>query len=511
MPHFPPSRQTTRSPMANMPSRKAKTVQVWTQGRRLPVWVSHCLRSTGFTAGLLGVGSIVGFCLWMGVVLILQPHPPRWLIQTLPYFAQSWGGMPLQSLEEIETELSTQGLEPGNLISGASLGTDPQLENLRLLPIFATRSPCTRDCREIVELHLYSIHGDRQEWSLQLLDQLAIQGPPEEQVIDPILQPNAGVVGSIHPLPLQQVKSLKADTLPGGWLTLIGRWQNQGSPVLYGQILHVDPQILRLHSLLSWNSPPGRLPVWQNLDEVGQPELIVNESVGLEPRFSVYTITQTTAAAVATRLEAISLNQLPLPQTTHQTPYRNALFLAQHGLWSEAHRRLTDLKTQLAEQWSQGLEQQLQLVLLHAQISQGHAERDWSSAGQKLLAQLLDGQWETALASLEISQTGLETTTLPLLERHSVRLWQRLTAFLQVNPSQKAARLWGALLLLAREDEAAALEWLGQGQDTSVKEEFEAIAAVLQPTSPDEKSTVTVTAPSDSTSSERTEANEITL
>ncbi|MBE7383030.1 MAG: hypothetical protein F6J95_016645 [Leptolyngbya sp. SIO1E4] len=492
MPDSSPTPRSSRPSASELALKQTKTVQVWVQGRRKPTLKHRLLRSLGITAGLLGAGIFAGVCLWISVVFILHPNPPRWLAQTLPYFSMGWGDMPAQSLEEIEAELQAQGRQAGKLVNVASFGTDPQLGNLRLLPIFATRSSCTRDCQAIVELRLYGVHSRDPQASLQLLDQLTIQGPPEEQVLDPILQPQAGVVGSTHPLPLSEVKSLKADALPGGWLTLTGRWQHQGSPVLYGQILHVDSQTLRINSLLNWNSPPGRLPVWRNLDETGLPELVVNQSVGLEPRFSLYTIANTTASAVATRLEEISLSQIALPQGVDKAPYRNALFLAQHGLWSEAQRRLTQLKTQWADQWPQGLEQQLQLVSLHAEVSQSQAARDWSRASQKLLALLLDGQWDNALKTLDTPQSGFRAAVLPLLEQNSTRLWQRLTASLQVNSGQKAARLWGALLLLAKEDEDAALKWLNQAANASIKSEFDAIAAEIQPQSPDGNTAVTV-------------------
>lgn len=499
-------RSSTHKSSSALARNQPKAVQVWVKKNRrsqlpLPLF-KRVLKLGGLTVGLIGAGGFVVLCLWTSVVFILRPNPPRWLAQTVPYFSKSWSDQPIQSLEEIEAELQAQGQTAGDLNDLSTLSDDRQLDNLRLLPVLGKRSSCTRNCEAIVELRLYGVHHrDQQGLSLQLLDQLAIQGPPEEQIVDPVWQANVGIVGSTHPLPLTEVKSLQEEGLPGVWLTLTGRWQHQGSPILYGQVLHVDLQTLQINSLLNWSSPPGRLPVWQDLDGEGLPEMVVSQSVGLEPHFSLYTIANTTAA-VAVRLKEISLSQLPLPQATYETQYHNALFLAQHGLWSNAQTQLTELKTQLANQWSQELEQQFQLVTLHARVSQSQAERDWSRPRQKLLALLLDGRWEKALEAMGTSQIHFETAVLPLLQRDSSRLWQRLTASLQVTPTAKAARIWGALLLLAKEDKESAIEWLTQNQNAALKQEFETLVAKIQPeepeeTEPDTSTTVAVSNPSD--------------
>ena len=506
-------RSSTHKASSQLARTEPKAVQVWVRKPsrwQLPLpLVKRGLKLGGITVGLIGSGGLVVLCLWASVVFILRPHPPRWLAQTVPYFSGGWSDQPVQSLEEIEAELQAQGRTAGDLSNLSNLGDNRQLDNLRLLPIRGMRSSCTRDCEAIVELRLYRVQPrGKQDLSLQLLDQLEIQGPPEEQVIDPVWQANVGIVGSTHPLPLSEIKSLQEEELPGVWLTLTGRWQHQGSPILYGQVLHVDLQTLRINSLLNWSSPPGRLPVWQNLDGEGLPELVVSQNVGLEPHFSLYSVANTTAA-VAVRLKEISLSQLPLLQATHEALYHNALFLAQHGLWSDAQEQFAELKTQLADQWPQELEQQFQLITLHARISQNLAERDWSRPSQKLLALLLDGRWEIALDAMGTSQTYFETAVLPLLQRDSSRLWQRLTASLQVTPTEKAARIWGALLLLAKEDKEAALEWLSQNQNAPLKTEFEALLAEIQPeeeTETEDSRTVTVSNQADQSDTTESEA-----
>ena len=490
-----PSRRTNRKRPSAITRRQTTAVQVLVRrNRRLflprlplpPLPLVRCiLKFGGITVGLLGAGGVITLCLWTSVVLILRPHPPRWLAQAMPYLVTNWSDQPIQSWDAIESELQAQGLTAGALSGLESLGKDPKLNDFKLLPVLGKRSSCTRNCEAIVELRLYRVHHrSKQEPLLQLLDQLTIQGPPEEHVVDPVWQGNVGMVGSTHPLPLLNVKSIHKEGLPGVWLTLTGRWQNQGSPILYGQVLHVDLQTLRINSLLNWASAPGRLPIWRDLDGEDLPELVVSQSVGLEPHFSTYSIANTTAA-VAIRLKEISLRKLPFPKATLETRYHNSLFLAQHGLWSDAQERLTQLKAELAQSWSQELEQQLQLIGLHARVSQIQADRAWSRADQKLLALLLNGQWETALETMGTSQGFFEAVVLPLLQQDSSRLWQRVTASLQVEPTEKATQLWGALLRLAKEDKEAALKWLTQNQSAVAKQEFEALMGKVQP-EPDE-------------------------
>lgn len=444
------------------------------------------LKFSSLSLILTSAGALVGVSLWVGAIVVLRPHPPGWLAQYLPHWSKGWGEMPIQTLADIEAELTAQQQSAGKFLDLSTFGDDTRLEGIKLLPIFEQRSPCNRNCEEIAEIRLYGIHHrEGQTDYLQQLHQLTVQGPAEETVLDPLSHGDLGTVGSTHQLPLDAIKPLQDDELPGVWLTLTGRWRTQGSPVLYGQLLYVDPQTLQVNPLLGWKSPPGRLPTWHNVDGEGLPELFVNQTYGLEPDYSLYEVSNLTAANTSTRLQEIALNPIKLPQDAPTKPYQDALFLAQQGLWSDAEQHITDVKRQLETQWTADLEQQFQLISLHAQFSQSQANRDWSQPNQKLLVLLLDGQWDIALKSLNSSESNFERAVLPLLKRDSARIWQRLTASLKIRPGQKSARLWGALLLMAKENEEAALKWLTQGKDSPLKEEFEAIAQKVNPPEPE--------------------------
>jgi hypothetical protein len=432
-----------------------------------------------------GVVIVAALSLWMGGLLIYRPQPPQWLVHQFPGWSKGWGNIPLQTLADVEAEVQSQQRRLGELMSLNDFSSQVTADRLYLLPIYAPQSPCSQDCEAIVELRLYGLHQrDRDSLQLQELDRLSITGPLESTVIDPLTESDLGTLGSTYALPLTDLKPLQDEALSGGWLTLSGRWQSQGSPVLYGQMLHIDPQTLRITSVLNWKSPVGRLPTWTNLDQSALPELVVNQSLGLEPSYQIYTVKHLDTVHLATRLQEVTLTPLTLPPERLWPAYRDALFLAQQGLWSDAAELLEAGKSQLTEGWTLDLEQQLQLVKIHAQYSQRQADRDWSQPSQKLLALLLDGQWKAALTAIKNPQSDLREAVMPLLKRDSTRLWQRVSATLKVTPQDREARLWGALLLFAKQDEKAALQWLTKDPQSPLKQEFQAVVISLIPPKP---------------------------
>lgn len=489
MPQPPPPEDNLSAGLVVKPVKTSPVSQ--RQSRRSLSPLRQWLRLGGLTLLLAGAGTLVGLSLWTSVMVMLRPQPPRWLGRYWPGLTYHWGDLPVQTLTEIAAELNAQQRYAGEFMELPPMSNHRETSPLKLLPVFATRSPCSRDCEAIVELRLYGEPPTAKSTDqLQLLDQLTVQGPAESEVLQSLSPAQAHTVGSTYQLPLTALKSIHEGDLPGTWLTLTGRWRTQGSPVLYGQILYVNPQTRRLTSLLNWQSPPGRLPAWHDVDHQGLPELLVNQSYSLEPSFKLYRIDNLQAVGTQTRLEEIALT--PLSKFTGQSAiaYQNALFLAQRGLWSDAQSRLSQLKAQRADDWSAELERQFQLVTLHARFGAAQAERDWSQPSQKLLALLLDGRWQAALQPVNAKQQGYPEAVLPLLERDSARVWQRLTATLKLNPNHKEAQFWSALVLMAKEDEDAALKWLAADEKSPLRQEFTAIAQTVAPSA---SSTVSVT------------------
>lgn len=492
-------RRRTHSPapsVAELPPASRRGVRRWVKASSSEGWRSRLLRGAIVTLGLTGGGVAVGTALWVGGVMVVRPQPPRWLTRYWPAVAANWNDTPPQTLAEIEAELAQENLKPGDFIDLANLSADTNLEGLWLVPVFATRSPCADPCEVIAALRLYGQYGPaRETLHLQLLDHRPIAGPIESTVAEVAAAGVlSGVVGSRDRLPLTAVEVLGDERLPGLWLTLTGRWQRGGPAVLYGQVVYVDSKALRLRSLLNWSSPPNQRPRWYDLDRTGLPELVVNRSVGLDPRFNSYVVQ---SLGSSTRLQAIALTPQTLPDTAQQAPYDTALYLAQQGLWGQAKTRLEGVKTRLGDRWLPVLEQQLQLVTLHANTTQAQADRAWSQPGQQLLSLLIDGRWDAALTWLESGTGSAQSSVFHLLSQDSGRLWNRVSAMLRVDPNHEAARLWGALILMAQQDEAAATQWLAQANSAALQTRFKTVAARINPTNqPGSTSAIATASPS---------------
>ncbi len=471
---MPPPRSAARRPAL----RGQSSASPQTLASILRLLGRHCGQAVAIALLVSGIVTLAVAGLWMGLVLVLRPQPPAWLVNWVPAWGKVWSSLPVETLAEIDQALKGAGFHRGDLIALKS--ADAPKTELYLLPIYAPWANCAQGCEAITELRLYRLHHrEDTHLHLQLLQSLNVIGPIETDLLPRTTEGDLSLLGSTQTLPLTDLKSLQAPDLPGYWFSLTGRWQNQGSPVLYGQVLHVNPQTTTLESVLPWKSPAGRLPTWINADQQGSPELVVNESAGLEPHYRLYTIAHRTAAHQATHLEEVTLVPLALPADLPAEPYQTLLFLAQQGLWSEAERRLTTWTAHKTAPLPADLEQQRQLITLHAHYSQNQAQRNWAQPSQHLLALLLDGQWQAAMAKVKGASQEDTQAVLPLLNRNSNRLWQRLTAALEVAPQQQDARLWGALLLLAKQDEKTALQWLTPHPQAPIRKEFEAIAAHL--------------------------------
>ncbi|MEM7650328.1 MAG: hypothetical protein AAF283_14195, partial [Cyanobacteria bacterium P01_A01_bin.70] len=195
MPPSPPSKDSLAAGWVFKPAKTHQPTQLTPITPRVS-GIARLVRLLGLTALLAGAGTVVGFSLWTSAVLIFRPNPPQWLTAYLPD-GRPWGDAPLQSLADIEAELSSQQ-SLGDLVDLSQLSDAAELQGLQLLPIVETRSPCSRNCDQIVELRLYSSPAAD---SLQLLDQLRVQGPSEAQVLDPIARGDTGTMGSTHRLP----------------------------------------------------------------------------------------------------------------------------------------------------------------------------------------------------------------------------------------------------------------------------------------------------------------------
>ena len=436
--------------------------------------------------GLTGAG-------WLGVQLIVNPQTLLWVNRLLP----NWipipvtGLKPPQTLDEIRRELAQAGRSLGEpLPLGKNLSALDHKTTVvdSLLPIFAPRSNCQTDCEQLVELRVYQtlpIH--QREQRLQLLDQLAIVGPDESFVLAPLINAGDTHQGSTRSLPLTTLKRFEGDVpAQGVWLNLSGRWLRGDSTIAYGQVLYYNPSRVHLHQMLEWSSPMGQDPLWQNVTGDRAPELVIDQTVGMEPQFQIYQVKPRRFLASPLQLEPVLLLESAIDDET----YNNALLLARSGLWSTGLQWLQSVQQRDRDrQWSAAAQAQKTLIQLHAQATQRQADQAWASPSQQVLANLIDGRWGRALAVFTANtENSLETA--PLLKTDLGRLQNRVDAALRVNPLQSDIRQWGALLVAAKQGQKEAIAWLKKQPHASSTEVARVTALVARLTAPGDDAAV---------------------
>ncbi|MBW4690264.1 MAG: hypothetical protein KME27_00695 [Lyngbya sp. HA4199-MV5] len=411
---------------------------------------------------LLAVGGL-GAAGWLGVRLMVNPQTLLWVNRFLP----DWipipitGLKPPQTLAAIQTELTQAGRISGALVP---LGTNTSFLDHKtivsdvLLPVLSRRPNCQSDCEKVVELRVYqTLPASQREQRYQLLDQLTIVGPDESFVLAPLINAGDTHQGSTRSLPLMTLERFKGKVpTQGVWLNLSGRWLRGDSTIAYGQVLHYNPSRVHLHLMTEWTSPAGEEPIWANVTGASVPNLVINQTVGMEPQFQLFQVKPRNFLASPLKVEPLSLLEPAIDNGT----YANGLLLARNGLWSTGLQWLQSIKRHdRTGQWSATAQAQLALIALHAQATRTQANKSWASPSQQVLANLIDGRWRRALSVFTANaENSAETTAL--LKADSGRLQSRIEAALRVSPQQRDVRRWGALLIAARQGSKAAIVWL---------------------------------------------------
>jgi hypothetical protein len=464
--------------------RSKKTKQVGMLSKVPPATAtpkSHRARNLlTITAALLGGIGLVGGGMWLSVQLIFDPDSILWLNQFLP----EWTQIPIasrrspQTLADIHAELEKQKLIAGEILPLTNSST-PNKRGDFLLPVLAQQANCNATpllCQHIVELRTYqptALQRKRKEAYFQMVSQVAVEGPEESFVITPLLSTNAANLGRDQPQPLTQIRRFSGAVPKSGiWLYLSGQQSRGKTPITYGQIVYYDVKRGNLSTMQQWTSPTTQVPEWREVTGGSTAELVVNQTVGLEPRFQIYQVKSSNSWFDNAQLEEITLTETTLDDAT----YDKALLLAKNGLWSTAEQWLRSLKRR-NKGWSSQTQAQLDVITLHAQITRSQAEKAWSSPSQQVLANLVDGRWQRALQVFQSSPENRSEVTA-LLKTESSRLWSRVNAALKVDPAQVEVKAWGALILAAQKGKPAAIAWLRQ-QPKNTKASNTQILALL--------------------------------
>ncbi|WP_196512700.1 hypothetical protein [Nostoc sp. NZL] len=416
------------------------------------------LSSTLAIAILLSSASLIMAFAWISVLFIFNPDQVSWLNKILP----AWAQIPLgnherpQTLKQIQLDLSKK-----NQIFGKTLPLHQDAENSFLLPVFQQRANCQSDCEKLVELRVYERSKElefksQSENYYYLATQLSVTGPEESFVTSPLLDGISESQDINIPLPLTDVQRIEGGTpLPGVWFNLRGQRQQGTGAFAYGHIVYYNPERTNLLQMLSWTSPNGQLPKWQQVTGDGTKELVVDQTVGLEPHLQVYQVKPLKLFLKPIQLEAITLQSAVLKDSA----YQNALSIARSGLWTPAFEWLKFIKKQRKGVLPEAAQAQMDLIRLHSQLTKTQAQKNWASPSQEALADLIDGRWEKALQVFEASPHNAQEIAT-LLKADEKRLWNRTVAALRVNPNRREVQAWFALILAVQRGEGHANSWL---------------------------------------------------
>jgi hypothetical protein len=399
------------------------------------------LVSAGLGGGLL----LLGLSFRLGLRLMLDP-------EALPQALAQWQRSPPLTLAPAASldDLRRQA-EAAQQRLGDPLGLG---DGFVLVPVLEAEP------ETVVSLALFQSQGS--EGELRLIATLAIDPLPKDTVLAPFRNSSQMPTAVPSTFPLSQVVPLPSPpgASEGTWLTLEGTWQQQGLTLRYGHLLHVDLQTLELTLLEPWSSPANRPPQWADLDGDGPTDLIIDETVGLEPALRGWQV----VAGAQPRLQPVSWLRVPVDAGAKAVTYQQALRLARGGLWPQAQAHLADLKLALAQGWNPAAEAQLRLMERHAAITQRQAEQDWSTPAQYILALLIDGRWEAALAQLEKSPS-LVPAVIGRLGADRGQMWNRISAAAALPDPPPAVYVWGGMAIKAQQNQpnnlaGASQDWL---------------------------------------------------
>ncbi|MEO0540102.1 MAG: hypothetical protein AAFZ80_04455, partial [Cyanobacteria bacterium P01_A01_bin.105] len=395
----------------------------------------------------------------------------NWLKSTFPALDPT-DAAPLQSLDTIGETVESQGLTLGRAVRWP--GDNNRVD--WIFPILKRPNSCSlseTDCATTVALHIYRPEpGLNGEELFRLVNKINVQGPEESFITTPLLGTASQVASVDRPAAIAQLTLLETPYDDRPWLMLEGRQKFGTTPIRYGQIFAYNPRSATVSTVLSWTSPTQKAPYFKELDGAGPPEVIVDQTVGLEPKLQGYTFIDNQPP----QLKEISLLTSVYPEPPTTSNYEKALQLARSGVWSHALQMMESAQETLGNGWTPAAEAQLNLIAAHAKVAHDQTERNWSSRRQQLLAYLIDGQWEPALADLEARPISYPRL-LDQLKPDFNRLWRRVEAHLDIHPTDEAAQVWGALLVTARLDPAVATDWLKEQQRSRPAVSTEAVSA----------------------------------
>ncbi|MFN5610642.1 MAG: hypothetical protein ACK491_04150, partial [Pseudanabaena sp.] len=333
---------------------------------------------------------LIGGLLGIGLIYLANPLAISWLASSdaPAFYSNSLWNIP-KSIPQIQAELGRSYLKLGesyNLKTGETIYTVLETE--------------TQNIREI---RLYQTIWDRGVEKYLLVSTTTVAGIDEYFVRSPKLKyATEAIPARLRPdrnrLPLKKLSLLNnpPSQFNGIWFSTTG---NIGG-IAYGQIYYFsNDKRSQLVELDVWTSPVGELPIWRNAlpSNSNSVQLVVNQTQTYEPSLLIFQPEE----VIVRSIRKVQLRQVTLNEAKGQPKaYQDALVMASVGLWSPAlgkfNLMVDDLRSQ-GKQLSPFLQEQYDLIALHAKITSDQAQNPNSNLGEKALVNIIDGRWSEAL------------------------------------------------------------------------------------------------------------------
>ncbi|MEG4996488.1 hypothetical protein [Microcoleus sp. B4-D4] len=423
---------------------------------------------------LCGCSALMGGGAWLSYQLIVDPNGNRLVSQFVP----GWSRLPtgsrdsIQTLAQIKASIRKLGFITGEpLPLPVEKSADNSFADL-LLPVMVERTVnastvCKNPCRQIVELRVYKRvqlpdrDSDKEQY-FQLASSVSVEGPAESFVIASLADSQSDNQASNQSLPLTELRRFDGKPPAEGiWFNVSGKLVRGDKKIPYGQVIRYNPSQNHLISLLDWVSAAGQPPNWQQIVKGSNPQLAIDQTVGLEPQFTLYQIGPRKFVPNPVQLTPISLEEFAFNDQT----YKNGLRLANSGLWSPGLNVMRIAKGKAGKNWPALAQAQLETIEFHAKITRAQAIASWASPGQQVLAELIDGRWSEALQVFEADPSNSHEIATTL-KNDGGRIMNRVDAALRINAADGDAKAWGALIVASQDGTREAMNWLDQQSDT---------------------------------------------
>ncbi|MCY7384198.1 MAG: hypothetical protein LH628_16745 [Microcoleus sp. CAN_BIN18] len=468
----PPTRRRRQSRRPKKLQESQLPMSVLPTAARYP-WKRMVANLTALSV-LCGCSALMGGGAWLSYQLIVDPNGNKLVAQFVP----GWSRLPtgsrdsIQTLDQIKASVRKLGFITGEPLP---LTVDKSGDNARadlLLPVLVERTVnaatvCKNPCSQIVELRVYKRvqlpdRDSEKEQYFQLASSVNVEGPAESFVIADLADSQSNDRASNQSLPLTELRRFDGKAPASGiWFNVSGQLLRGDKKIPYGQVVRYNPSQDHLISLLDWTSAAGQPPNWQQIVKAQNPQLAIDQTVGLEPKFTLYQIGPRKFVPNPVQLTAISLEEFALNDET----YKNGLRLANSGLWSPGLNVMRSAKIKAGQNWPAVAQAQLETIEFHAKITRAQAIASWASPGQQVLAELIDGRWSEALQVFEADPSNSHEISTTL-KNEGGRIMNRVDAALRVNSADADIKAWGTLIVASQDGTREAMNWLDQQSDT---------------------------------------------